>query len=100
MVASVPPDKVKAYAEQVGDLITRSSATQAEIKSVIGKLNWATSILVTGRGFLRRLIDSVPGKHNPQQLIPLDEETKKDTVYVENFSKILQLQSPSSFSTN
>ena len=63
----------------------QTHTTQSDLKSLIGKLNWATSILITGRGFLRRLIDSVLGPHVPGKVIEVSEEMKLDLKMWERF---------------
>ncbi len=84
-IAQIPLDKLQKYADHIASLLACETATQSDLKSVIGQLNWATSILVTGRGFLRRLIDSVLGPHNPQKLIPISDEMRKDLIMWERF---------------
>ena len=49
-----------------------------KLQSLIGLLNFACSVVVPGRAFLRRLIDLTCGVSKPHELIELTEETKQD----------------------
>ena len=68
--------------------MTRSdSVTLRELKSLIGKLQFATSTIRGGRCFLRRLHDATIGKTSPFHKVVLTAETKQDLALWEDFLK-------------
>ncbi len=85
MIASVPQDKLLKYSAQIDELLNSEFTTQGEIKSLIGKLNWCTSILISGRSFIRRFIDLALGPHRPSMLVTLTREVKLDLEMWKNF---------------
>ena len=53
---SLPLEKINRYAKNVTKLQANTKAILRELKSCIGKLQLATSVIRSGRPFLRRLI--------------------------------------------
>ncbi len=78
MEASIPAEKIQKYIDNIRQLLSVNEATQAEVKTVIGQLNWCTAIVVSGRGFIRRLHDITLGPHCPGKFVPITDEIKKD----------------------
>ncbi len=78
MEASIPTDKITTYIGDIKRILEGKICTQGDLKSIIGKLNWVTSIILPGRSFLRRLHDAVRGQHMPNKTISLTTEIKKD----------------------
>ena len=78
MEASIPLNKIREYIEDIKLLLLKKSCSQSDLKSVIGKLNWVTSIILPGRSFLRRLHDAVRGDHQPNKILSLNKDIKKD----------------------
>ena len=76
--ASVPKDKIDAYSAVVSKLLTKDTCTLREMRSVIGKLQFTTCVISSGRCFLRRLYDTTIGKSNPNCLVFLTDEVKQD----------------------
>ena len=62
MVAVIPEDQIDRYEADTRDLLVREKAT---LRELIGKLNFATSIVNVGRPFLRRLYDATAGVAKP-----------------------------------
>ena len=52
--------------------------TLRELQSLIGLLNFACSVVLPGRAFLRRLIDLTIGIFRPQHFIKLSQSVKSD----------------------
>ena len=56
-----------------------------KLQSLIGVLNFAFSVVVPGRAFLRRLIGLTCRVSKPHELIELTEETKQDIDTCQSF---------------
>ena len=78
MEARLPPDKLVKYHDLIASLLRRRKLTLREIQSLTGLLNFACTIVVPGRAFLRRLIDLKIGIRSPPFLIRLTREVKED----------------------
>ena len=57
-LAQVPEEKVQIYSTDIAEHIQNGRLTQKQLQSLVGKLNFASSV-VPARAFLRRLIDKV-----------------------------------------
>ena len=84
----LPRDKLENYLEQLRDLKSKKFCTQRELKTLIGKLQFATCVIQGGRGFLRRLHDKWQGPFKPEARIFLSLSTKKDLEIWENFLQV------------
>jgi hypothetical protein len=62
----------------LSDFLKRKKVTLREIQSLTGLLNFACSIIVPGRAFLRRLIDLTIGMISPHHFIRLTNSVKDD----------------------
>ena len=69
--ARLPRDKVMRCVSQVSDFLKCKKVTLRELQSLIGLLNFACSVVLPGRAFLRRLIDLTVGITRPQHFIRL-----------------------------
>ena len=78
MEARLPPVKVEKVRESLREMKGITQTTLRKLQSLIGLLNFACSVIVPGRAFLRRLIDLTCGVSKPHELIELTEETKQD----------------------
>ena len=63
----------------------RKKATLREVQSLTGLLNFACSVIVPGRAFLRRLIDITVGIQSPHHLIRLSKDVKEDLKIWQSF---------------
>lgn len=61
MVARLPKEKLIRYAENLRAILVAPQCSLSELKSLIGKLQFATSVVPAGRPFLRRLHDATIG---------------------------------------
>ncbi len=69
MTAYVPLDKLVAYSKELLTLFDQQFTTKSHLRQIIGRLNWATSVVQGGRPFIRRLIDlTMRVKHNFQKI--------------------------------
>ena len=76
--ARLPHDKVMRCTSMLSDYLKRKKVTLRELQSLIGLLNFACSVVLPGRAFLRRLIDLTIGISRPQNLIKLTQSVKSD----------------------
>ena len=84
--ARLPPDKLHQCNTLLTDFASRSKVTLKELQSLIGVLNFACSVIVPGRAFLRRLIDLTMGVSQPHHRIRLTQQAKLDiAVWAEFF---------------
>ena len=78
MEARLPPDKLVKCQDLISSFLRRRKVTLREIQSLTGLLNFACTVVVPGRAFLRRLIDLTIGIRHPHFLIRLTREVKED----------------------
>lgn len=78
MEARLPQDKIDKCKHLLGGFLSRRSATLRDFQSLIGFLNFACSVIVPGRAFLRRLIDLTKSITKPHHHIKLTKAVKAD----------------------
>lgn len=78
MEARLPPVKVEKVKESLREMKGKTQTILRKLQSLIGLLNFACSVVIPGRAFLRRLIDLTCGVSKPHELIELTEEIKQD----------------------
>ena len=78
MEARLPNDKITKTKTFLSDFLRRKKVSLKEIQSLIGFLNFACSVVVPGRAFLRRLIDLTKGVKLPHYRIRLTKSFKAD----------------------
>ena len=76
--ARLPQEKISKCVETISIFLSRNKVTLKEIQSLIGLLNFACSVIVPGRAFLRRLIDLTRGITKAHHFIRLRHEVKED----------------------
>lgn len=84
-VARLPQDKLKKCHELLSDFLHRKKVTLKELQSLIGLLNFACSVIIPGRAFLRRLIDLTIGYKAPHHYVRLTCTVKDDLKVWVNF---------------
>ena len=75
--AKLPLDKLNQYSGDIQELMRHSKIKKRLLESLIGKLNFASSV-VPARPFLRRLINLLSTVKKPYHYIRLTNETKED----------------------
>ena len=85
MMARLPLDKLKAYSDNVTEMLSRNRCTLRELKSILGKLQFSTSVLATGKSFLRRMYDATIGVANPNHFIRITKPIKEDLLTWKKF---------------
>ena len=76
--ARLPLDKLRKCIDFITAFQQRKKITLRELQSLIGLLNFACSVIIPGRAFLRRLIDLTHGIRLSHHLIKLNRESKED----------------------
>ena len=74
----MPLDKIDKCLSLIANFLTRKKVILKEIQSLTGMLNFACSVVVPGRAFLRRLIDLTVGEHSLCHYIRINKEAKAD----------------------
>lgn len=85
MEARLPQEKLDKCSALISAFVRRRKVSLQEIQSLTGLLNFACSVVVSGRAFLRRLIDLTIGVKRPHFLIRLFWEVKADLLVWQNF---------------
>ena len=78
MEARLPQEKLDKCQTLISAFLTCRKVSLQEIQSLAGLLNFACSVVVPGRAFLRRLIDLTIGVRRPHFQIRLSREVKAD----------------------
>nr|XP_045592346.1 uncharacterized protein LOC123754181 [Procambarus clarkii] len=78
METRLPDDKRTKYMAAVEDALRAESLPLRDLQGIIGKLQFATSVIPGGRAFLRRLHPLTLGVQHPSRLCLLDAEAKLD----------------------
>ena len=81
----LPLDKIDKCLSLIASFLTRKKVTLKEIQSLTGMLNFACSVVVPGRAFLRRLIDLTVGVHSPYHYVRISREVKADLKLWQSF---------------
>ena len=75
--ARLPLDKLDKCLVAFSHFLTRKKVTLKEIQSLTGLLNFACSVVLPGRAFLRRLIDLTLGLRSPHHYVRLNGRLKQ-----------------------
>ena len=78
MTARLPIDKLNRYRDQILTIAKQNKVTLKEIKSITGMLQFATTVITSGRPFLRRLYDMTMLATKPHHYIRLTQQVKLD----------------------
>ena len=87
MEARLPEDKLARCQMLLQSFLSRQKVTLRELQSLIGVLNFACTVIIPGRAFLRRLIDLTLGVSRPSYHIRLTRQVKLDLVLWQEFLK-------------
>ena len=78
MSAKLPEDKLNKYISLVEFVLDQNYCTLRDMQSAVGRLQWASMVIVPGRPFIRRLIDKMKYLSKPYHRITLSDEVKQD----------------------
>ena len=90
--ARLPLDKIDKCLGLIASFLTCKKVTLKEIQSLTGMLNFACSVVVPGRAFLRRLIDLTVGVQSPHHYVRINRDVKADLKLWQSFFDRLQWQ--------
>ena len=85
MEARLPDDKITKCRGLLHEFNKKTKLTLKELQSLLGILNFACSVIVPGRPFLRRTIDLTIGIARPHHHIRLTKEAKLDMLVWSDF---------------
>ena len=85
MCARLPKDKVNKMQDLTSQFLQRKSVKLKELQSLTGLLNFACTVIVPGRAFLRRLYDLTVGLDKDYYHIRLNKEVKEDLLTWKQF---------------
>ena len=71
-------EKITNCLSIISNFLQRKKVTLKEIQSLTGLLNFACTVVVPGRAFLRRLIDFTEGVRSPYHVIRMTRKVKAD----------------------
>lgn len=83
--ARLPLEKIDKCVGLISDFLTRKKVTLKDIQSLTDLLNFACSVVVPGRAFLRRLIDLTVGITSPFHYVRINREVKADLKLWQSF---------------
>ena len=83
----LPEDKLLKCEHLIAAFLKRKKGTLKELQSLIGVINFACSVVVPGRSFLRRLIDLTIGLRSPRHFVRVSREVKADLFIWQQFFK-------------
>lgn len=78
MSLSLPQSKQLDFIALLRSFSTRKRATQRQLQSLAGKLNWACQVIRGGRTFIRRVLDAMNSLRTPSQKLKLDADFHSD----------------------
>ena len=78
MEARLPAEKLDKYREKLTDFAKYRKTTLENMQSVIECLQFATSVIIPGRAFVRRLVDTTIGVKKPSHFVTLNDGTTVD----------------------
>ena len=85
MVATLPQEKIYSYGKKITETLDRRKITLTELRSLLGSLQYATSVVRGGRAFLRRMYDLTKDVKHGHYKITLTKEVKNDLVMWKKF---------------
>lgn len=87
MVAKLPTDKISRYGDAINSCLCERKITLTDLKSLIGKLQFATSVVRGGQAFLRRLYDLTINVKHGHYKVNLNNSVKQDLQIWSTFLK-------------
>ena len=78
MLAKLPPDKLSSYDDKLTALMGKRKTTLQDMQSVVGCLQFATTVILPVTAFARHLVNTTLGVKKPFQFVTLHEEASAD----------------------
>ena len=99
MEARLPQEKLTKYTHDLREFIQHDKVTLDHLQSMVGKLQFATSVIRPGRAFLRRMYDLTKRVQKPHHFLRLNREVKSDLEmwlqFLSNFNGTTIIRTPS-----
>lgn len=90
MVARLPLDKIEKISALLLKYKCKRKISLKNLQSLLGLLNFACSVIIPGRAFLRRLYDLTIGHTSPHFMITLNADARADLnlwhTFIENYN--------------
>ncbi len=90
MEARLPTEKLHRLDQALRSMLRRKRVTLKELQCLLGLLNFACTVVMPGRAFLRRLTDLTCGIARPHHHIRLTQESRRDlhawSVFIRHFN--------------
>ena len=90
-LARLPKDKLEKCIDIISDFLHRKKVTLNELQSLIGLLNFACSVIIPDRAFLRLLIDLTTGVKAAHHRVRITSKVKDDLnvwlTFLQNFNE-------------
>lgn len=87
MTIHLPVQKTEKYLNNVRHILSATSVSLRDLRSLLGQLQHASTVVKVGRPFLRRLYDQMAGKCYPNDTVHLSSGCRAD---LDVWSKFLQ----------
>lgn len=81
----LPDEKLHALKYELDNFSSRCRASKKQLQSLIGKLNWASSVVYGGRVFLRRLINAMSSLKKDSHKLRFNAEVLRDLAWWHTF---------------
>ena len=81
----IPQEKILEDLMLIRAVIKAEHISLRDLKAIIGKLGFAANVISAGKTFLRRLHDSTKGSADPNRVVYLTIDQKKDLLIWEKF---------------
>jgi hypothetical protein len=78
---SLPPEKLQAILTELQLFSTRTSAVKRDVERLVGRLNFAASVVKGGRTFLHRMIDTVNSVQDHNAVVHLTDDFRADVAW-------------------
>ena len=85
MTAKLPVDKLQKYSANIDNFLLADKCTLRELKSLLGQLQFSTSVIPVGKCFLRRMYNATIGVTRPYHHIRLTRQVKEDMLIWKDF---------------
>lgn len=85
MTARLPNDKLNELTQLIREWVDKKSCKRKDLEYIVGKLNHACSVVLSGRTFLRRLINLLRDSKRYWKCIRLSKECQRDLTWWNDF---------------
>ena len=85
MTAKLPVEKLERYSQNIVHILAKDKTTLRELKSLLGQLQYSTSVIPVGKCFLRRMYNATIGITKPYHYIRITKQIKEDLLLWKEF---------------